>query len=589
MIRLADILKSREFHLPTLVALLILAALLFGQPLFYGAAILCGMWQLVFESWERLSRQKWNLDYIALLTLFTAVMLGQWFAGAVIAFMVMVSAALEKYGTNQAEKTLRGLFEKIPKKVLLKHGKQTTEVPLQTVQPGDILLIRPQEMITFDGILLSPKALVNEANLTGEMEPVAYEEQTLLRSGLVNVGKTFELQVKGDFEHSSYQKILHLVEEGKAHPSPVVRLAERYNIFFTFFSLSLALLAYAVFGDWGRFLAVLVIATPCPLLIAAPISFIGGLNKAARKNIIIKSPHILELLAKTKTFFFDKTGTLTLGVPRLTKIELLAKHIDTDAALSLAAALEQHSFHPLAKSLVQAHALISEEKFFAHDVEEIIGEGIFGTIAGERYGVIKAAGVFNTGIVVDLVWKKKPIARFHFDDELKADVGKVFDYLRERGYVLGILTGDKKANAERLFGHFKIPVFAGCSPEKKTTLVKRRQQKGILVGMIGDGMNDAPALALADVGIVFSGTENSASIEAADVAILRRDAWLIRDAVHIGRRSYHVALQSIVLGIGLSSLGMLLAYFGYITPVEGALLQEIIDAVVIVNALRSTY
>lgn len=589
MISLFDILKSREFHLPQSIIVLIAGALFFHQPLLYGAAILLGLLRLILESYERLKRKKWNLDYLAFLTLVVALVLGQLLAGAVIAFMVAVSAALEQYGTSRAEKTLRELFEKIPKRVLLKHGENTTEVPLQTVRPGDVLLIRPNEMLAFDGYLLSDKALLNEANLTGEMEPVVHSHLMFLKSGMVNVGQVLELRVKGDFEHSSYRKILSLVEEGKAHPSPVVRLAERYNIFFTFFALLLAFGAYGVSGDWGRFLAVLVIATPCPLLIAAPISFIGGLNKAARKNIIIKSPYVLELLAKTKTFFFDKTGTLTLGEPHLKKIELLDKNLDKDAALAIAAALEWHSFHPLAKSFVKAHTTHGEEMFSAEDVEEIIGEGIFGTIAGERYGVVKAKGIFDQGIVVDLLWRERSIARFFFDDELKADVGKVFDYLRERGYTLGILTGDKKANADRIFSRFRLPVYAECSPEKKTVLVKRCQREGKLVGMIGDGMNDAPALALADVGIVFSGTENSASIEAADVAILSRDAWLIRDAVHIGRRSYHVALQSILLGIGLSSLGMIFAFFGFIPPLYGAVLQEVIDVIVIMNALRSTY
>lgn len=589
MISFLDILKSREFHLPLGIIALIAAALVFQQPFYYGVAILFGLLRLGFESWERLKRRKWNLDYLAFLTLFVALALGELLAGAVIAFMVAVSAALEQYGTSRAEKTLRELFEKIPKRVLLKHGEETTEVPLQTVQSGDVLLIRPNEMLAFDGYLLSDKALLNEANLTGEMEPVAHSHLMFLKSGMVNAGQTLELRVKGDFEHSSYRKILNLVEEGKSHPSPIVRLAERYNVFFTLFALALALGAYAVSGDWERFLAVLVIATPCPLLIAAPISFIGGQNKAARKNIIIKSPYVLELLAKTKTFFFDKTGTLTLGEPHLKKIELLDKQLDKDAALALAAALEWHSFHPLAKSLVKAHAARGEEVFVAEDVEEIIGEGIFGTIAGERYGVVKAHGVFNEGIVVDLLWREQPIARFFFDDELKEGVESVFDYLRERGYTLGILTGDKKANADRLFGRFKLPVYAACSPEKKMLLVTRYQKEGQLVGMIGDGMNDAPALALADVGIVFSGTENSASIEAADVAILSRDARLIRDAVHIGRRSYHVALQSILIGIGLSSLGMLVASFGLISPLQGAIIQEVIDVIVIVNALRSTY
>ncbi len=589
MITVTDILRSREFRLPIGIACLVVCGALFQLPFFYGAAIFIGLGQLMWESWERLRMKKWSLDYLAFLAIGMAFFLGQWLTGAVVAFMVAVSAALEKYGTDQAEKSLRELFEQLPKTVLLTEGKNTKEVPLQEVKRGDILLLRPHEMLAFDGYLVSSKALVNEANITGEMEPVVYNQGALMKSGFVNAGEDFEFRVKGDFEHSSYRKILSLVEEGKTHPTALVRMAERYNSIFTVFSLVIAFIAYALTHDATRFLAVLVIATPCPLLIAAPISFIGGLNKAARKNIIIKSPFVLELLAKTKTFFFDKTGTLTLGEPRLEKIELLDKHLDKDGALALAAALEQHSFHPIAKSFVKVHALHSEEEFFAEDVEEIIGEGIFGTIHGERYGVVKAKGMFNNGIVVELLWHERPIARFYFDDELKADVGKVFTYLRERGYSLGILTGDKKNNAERLFGDFKLPIYAECSPEKKTMLVERYQKEGKLVGMIGDGMNDAPALALADIGIVFSGTENSASIEAADVAILGRDAWLIRDAIHIGRRSYHVALQSILLGIGLSIIGMLLAAFGFIPPLYGAMLQEVIDAIVIINALRSTY
>ncbi len=589
MISVFDILKSREFHFPIVLAIVLIFALATDSAIAYAAMIAAGLISLAWESWERLRMKKWNLDYLAFIALALSLTLGEMLPGAVVALMVAVSAALEKYGTTRAEKTLRGLFENIPKTVLRKVGQGTENVALQDARPGDVIIVKRGEMIAIDGTLVSEKGLFNEANLTGEMEPVVYEHGTLLKGGIINVGETAELRVKGDFEHSSYRRILGLVEEGKTHPSPLGRLAERYNGYFTVFSLAVAFAAYAVSGDWGRFLAVLVIATPCPLLIAAPLSFIGGLNKAARKNIIIKGPYALELLARTKRFFFDKTGTLTLGVPHLERIELSDKHIDKDGALALAAALEWHSFHPLAKAFIEAHAVHGEERFFAEDVEEVIGKGIFGTIAGQRYGIVKAEDAKDNGIVVDLLSGEHRIARFYFDDELKAGSAKVFDYLRERGYSLGILTGDRKANAERIFGHFRIPIYADCSPEKKTTLVKRYQGEGELVGMIGDGMNDAPALALADVGIVFSGTENSASIEAADVAILGRDAWLIRDAVHIGRRSYHVAFQSIMLGIGLSSAGMLIASAGYIPPLYGAILQEVIDVIVIVNALRSTY
>lgn len=589
MIGLSDIVLSREFRLPLFLLGLIVCSLAFSSWYFFAAAMFVGVWALGVESYQRLRRGKWNLDYLALITLITAFILEEWLAGSVIALMVAISAALERYGTKRAEKTLRDLFEALPKTVLLRHGDHETEVALQSVVSGDVLLIRPNEMLAFDGHLLSQKALLNEANLTGEMEPVLYSESQLLKSGSINVGEEFTLTVRGDFEHSSYRQILKLVEEGKKHPSPLARLAERYNLWFSLAALVLSFGAYFIFDDWQRFLAVLVIATPCPLLIAAPMSFIGGLNKAARKNIIVKSPYALELLAKTKVFFFDKTGTLTLGVPRLKHIELLDEGLDEEQALDLAGALERHSFHPLARSLVEeqrarSHAALPE----ARDVEEQLGEGIFGSIDGSRFGVVKSAQG-TVGLSVDLTHEGVVIARFHFDDELKGDVSRVFEYLRERGYFFGILTGDKKANADRLLGGFGLPIYAESTPDKKVALVKRYQKEGQLVGMIGDGVNDAPALALADVGIVFSGTENSASLEAADVAILGKDAWNIREAIHIGRRSYQVALQSIALGIGLSSLGMVLAFFGIIPVLEGAILQEVIDAVVIVNALRSTY
>lgn len=589
MISFSDIVLSQAFRLPLFLLGVMIVGFVFSLPLAYGIAMGIGLVTLGYESYSRLRVGKWNLDYLALITLVTALILEEWLAGAVIALMVAISAALESYGTKQAEKTLRGLFEALPKTVILLHGDHETEVPLQSIVSGDTLLIRPNEMLAFDGHLVSNKALLNEANLTGEMEPVLYTESQLMKSGSVNVSEAFTLSVQGDFEHSSYRKILQLVEEGKKHPSPLSRLAEKYNIWFSIFALILSFGAYFIFDDWQRFLAVLVIATPCPLLIAAPMSFIGGLNKAARKNIIVKSPYALELLAKTKVFFFDKTGTLTLGTPRLKKIELLDKGLDEEQALDLASALERHSFHPLARSLVKeqgerSHRTIPE----AQDIEEKLGEGIFGTIEESRFGVVKSQGV-TAGLSVDLTHEGVVIARFHFDDELKEDVSKVFEYLRERGYFFGILTGDKKANAERLLGRFGLPIYAESTPDKKVALVERYQKEGKLVGMIGDGVNDAPALALADVGIVFSGTENSASIEAADVALLGNDAWNIRDAIHIGRRSYQVALQSIALGIGLSSLGMILAFFGIIPVLEGAILQEVIDAVVIINALRSTY
>ncbi len=581
---------SREFAFPFAIFILIgLSFFWFSQELL-KIAVLGGMSILAVESWQRIREQKWNLDYIAFLALFTAAFFGEWLSGAVLAFMVSVSAALEFFGTHRAEKTLRSLFEKFPKEVLMQTTEGSSTKPIQEVVEGEIFLVRTNEMVPLDASLLSETALLNESNLTGEMEPVEYRSGKYIKSGCVNIGAMISLEARSTFEHSSYRNILTLVEEGKRKQSPLVRLAERSNWIFTLITLALALGALFLFHDWERFLAVLVIATPCPLLIAAPVSFLGGLSRAARNGIIIKSPSVLEALAKTKTLFFDKTGTLTLGEPELKCIEVLDALYTEKQVLEIAASLEWSSLHPIAKTLVKMNTERGGALFPIAHFSEKIGEGISGMINGKRYRIGKSVERNSeSGIVSELMYENISIAKFYFDDTIKENVGKLFEYFLVREYSLGILTGDKRANAHRLFGQFGIPVYADCSPDKKSALVTYEQKSGKLVGMVGDGMNDAPALALADVGIVFSGTENSASIEAADVAILGHDAWKIRDAVHIGRRSYQVARQSIVIGIGLSFIGMLFAFFGYIPPVYGAILQEVIDVVVIVNALRSTY
>ncbi len=583
---LLEIFWNRSFVLPALVLCFLVAGLFFDREFFWQVSVAVGLVRLLRESIERIRRGKWNLDYIAMLTLFVAAGLGEWLVGAVISFMVAVSAALEEYGSARAEKTLRELLDRFPKTVMVEiSADEIDEQDIHSVKDGDIIFIRPNEMIPLDGELLS-LAMLDESSLTGEIGPREYRIGERVRSGSVNVGEMIKISVRGNFERSSYRKILSLVEEGKKRPSDVIRLAEKYNIAFTVVTLLLSFGAYLVFGDMDRFLAVLAIATPCPLLIATPIAFIGGLNRAAREGIIVKSPKILELLTRTRTIFFDKTGTLTLGTPSFQSIRLYDKSLSENEALALASALEVHSFHPVARAFLVELSKRGGKPHRAENVEEKIGQGITGRIRGEWY--ILKKGKDGSGIAIDFFREKKRIAKFIFQDTLKDDVGKLFRYLEERDYRIGILTGDRPANAKKIFSSFRVPIVADCTPETKAEAVKLYQERG-LVGIVGDGMNDAPALALADVGIVFSGTENSASIEAADVAVLGSDAWKIRDIVHIARKSYRTALESILVGIGLSLLGMILAFFGFISPVAAAIIQEVIDALVIVNALRSTY
>jgi P-type E1-E2 ATPase len=310
------------------------------------------------------------------------------------------------------------------------------------------------------------------------------------------------------------------------------------------------------------------------------------MNKAARKNIIIKKPSVLESLASINTVFFDKTGTLTLGTPTLRSVHIFDKNIDENHALVIAAAIELHSLHPLARAITAERSARSLADLPATKVEEVIGKGISGEVEGVRYSLTKSAQSAESGIFIDMQRGETLMARFQFEDQMKENVAS-FLAIMKKEYTIAMLTGDKKTNAEALFGSLGITIHADMLPEHKFTVVKTERDAGKRVAMVGDGLNDAPALALADAGIVFSGTENSASIEAASAAILSHDISLVQETFSIARRSTAIAKQSIVIGIGLSIVGMGFAAFGFITPVMAAIIQEIIDVGVTINALRA--
>ncbi|MBI2463022.1 MAG: cadmium-translocating P-type ATPase [Candidatus Spechtbacteria bacterium] len=582
--------RHTEFFLPSILLAITAAGFFLQLSQLLLAALVIGLAKLVLESFYKIREGHFALDYVALLAMATSLALSEFLAGAIIGFMYAFGSALEDYGYAQAQKTLKALIDQIPKTCLIK-GADEKVAPknIQDVNDGEIILVRKNELIPLDGFLVSHEAVINEANLTGEIEPKAYGKNDFLKSGFINVGNTLEMKVVGDFAHSTYQRIVQIVEESKKQPANLVRLAERFNVIFTLITLVFAGGALLFFNDWTRVLAVLVIATPCPLLIAAPVSFLGGLNKGARREIIFKKPIIIELLRSVRTVFFDKTGTLTLGEPKLQKIIIHDSALDENIVIELASAIEFHSIHPLARSFIQERERRELRALIALNVDESIGKGISGEIDNKRYSLKKSSKLNAGGITIDFFSDDNHAATFIFDDALKDDAAELFSYFRDRGYYVAMLTGDKKENADRLFGRFNIPIYAECSPEEKSRIVREHQGRGQKVALVGDGLNDAPALAIADAGIVFSGTENSASIEAADVAILSHEAGRVSEAFEIARSSYGVALQSIVGGIGLSTIGMVLAFFGYIPPVTGAILQEVIDVVVIVNSLRSTY
>ena len=531
-----------------------------------------GLGRIALDSYHRIRAGRYSLDYIAFVAMALSLYAGAYLAGAVIAVMFIGGKALERFASARAEKALKRLIDTIPKTCLVEREGTLTETPIQDVAEHTTILVKRNEMVPLDGVILSPEeGVFNLANLTGEVGSVELKKGTFVKSGALNSGETLRLRVVGNFSSSAYQRIVGLVEYAKAHPAGTVQLSEKANIYFTLLTIVIAATAYLLSNDIAILLAVLVIATPCPLIIAAPVAFISGMSRAAREGIILRKPAALEDIARADAIFFDKTGTLTLGEP------VLAGDDIPDDILAIAAGLELHSLHPLARTIVGEAKKRKLPFTIAEDVHEEIGKGISGMIAGKRYAF--------SGI--SLCEDGTEIARFHFDDVLKEGASALISRLKREGVHTAIITGDRRSNAEKLFGDADVEICAEQSPEDKYRRIEAEQEKGRTILMVGDGLNDAPALAKANVGIVFSGTENGASIEAADIAILGGGLEKLDTVFTLSHRTVRIARQSIYGGIGLSLVGMVCAAFGYIPPVTGAFLQEAIDVAVILNALRA--
>lgn len=580
-------LLREEFRIPlAVVGLLALGAVL---PFAWIVATLVGITKIVRDSVEKIREGQYSLDYIAFLAMAVSLATDQHLAGGVVALMITGGEALDEYASRRAESALRDLADRIPKFCTVKLSDGNTEErSIHEIKNGDHILIRSNEIIPLDGVLRSEEALLNTANLTGESLPVVFAKGTFVKSGSINAGPLVEMTVEGSFETSTYMRIVKLIAEAKEHQPHVVRLAERVNFPFTAIAIALASGAYLLSGELSRALAVLVIATPCPLIIAAPVAFIGGLSRAARRNIIVKRPASLEVLDAVSCVFFDKTGTLTLGEPILSEIRLRETNRTKEEILSIAAAIEFHSIHPLARAIVHARHTKHAPVLEAHDVAETIGKGIEGTVNGNRFSISKSPEIVHDGILLSLYEGEVEIARLHLRDEMKENVSDLFHALEKKGIDTEMLTGDRLKHAEKLFGHLGIPIRADMTPEGKFAAIDAAKRQGKKVAMVGDGLNDGPALAHADIGIVFSGTENSASIEAAHAVILGRDVLLVRDLFQTAHDTMNIARQSVWGGVVLSVVGMGFAFFGLVPPVIGALIQEAIDITVILNSLRAS-
>ncbi len=575
----------------------------------WAASVAVILVPLTWSVARTLARGDVGVDAIALVSMTGALALHQYAAGAVIALMLAGGNALEELAGKRARRELTKLIERAPRIAHRRRGEAIGEVPVEQVAVGDVLVVRAGEVLPVDGLVVSQQAVIDESALTGEPLPATYARGGAVRSGTANAGEAFELRAVRPASESAYAALVRLVREAETQRAPFVRLADRYAAFFLPVTLAAAAVAWVLSGDSLRALAVFVVATPCPLILAAPIALISGVSRAARAGVIVKGGGVIEKLGAVRTVLLDKTGTLTLGTAEVERVVTFDR-TEADELLRLAASLDQLSAHALAEALVHDVEGRGHELVFPEQVEERLGQGIEGRVEGRRVAVGSAAWLLERGYHgADAAARSLDDANgpgrtkilvgvdgrlaggIVMADHPREDAGDLADRLRGAGIRhVAMVTGDRAAVADEIGARLGMDrVYSEHSPEEKLDVVRAMQADPELrpVMMVGDGVNDAPALALADVGIAMGVAGATVASETADAVIVVDRVDRVADAVRIGRRSLGIALQSVLFGIGLSLVAMGFAAFGYIAPVFGALLQEGIDVAVIVNALRA--
>ena len=546
-----------------------------------------------------------GVDAIALLAMSGALALGQPLAGIVVAIMYTGGTVLEDYAVARAERSLKSLVDRAPRLAHRRAGQVVEDVAIEDVRIGDAVLIRAGEIIPVDGLVTSSTAVIDESALTGEPIPVTRQKGESASSGTLNAGDTFEIKATATADESTYAGIVRLVGAAQTAKAPFIRLADRYALLLLPATILVAGFAWIISGDPIRGLAVLVVATPCPLILAAPVAFIAGVSHAARRGIIIKGGAALDALARTHTVLFDKTGTLTVGGARLVAVET-APDESADEILRLAGSLEQASQHVVAAAIVAAAVSRGLSLQMPDEVHEVMGSGLEGVVAGRNVRVGSHQLIFGARKPDD--WAARALRRASWRsalsvfvsvdgriigalllaDELRKETPRAVQSLREAGVArIVMVTGDRADAAETIGAALDIDaVLSDRVPSDKVDAVAMERRLHPTL-MVGDGINDAPALAAADVGVALGARGASASSEAADVVIVVDRLDRVSEAVAIARRARGIAIESIISGMALSGIAMGFAAFGLLTPVAGALTQEAIDIAVILNALRA--
>ena len=546
-----------------------------------------------------------GVDSVAFVSMSGALVLGQNLAGIVVAIMYAGGNLLEDIAVARAERDLRSLIDRAPRIAHRRTALAMEDIPIEQVAVGDDVLVRAGEVIPVDGLIRSQMAIIDEAAISGEPIPVSRRAGDLARSGSLNAGDTFEIRASAAASESTYAGIVRMVTAAQTAKSPFIRMADRYALLLLPITLAVAGGAWFFSGDPIRGLAVLVAATPCPLILAAPVAFIAGIAQAAKREILIKGSGPLEALARTHTVMFDKTGTLTVGGARLVAIEV-APGQSADEVLRIAGSLEQASQHVVAAAIVEAALGKGLKLTLPSEVRETMGSGLEGVIDGQTvrvgshrmvHGARKPEtwaaralrrATWRSALSVFVAVDGQTIGAVLLADELRRETPRAVQTLRMAGVArIVMVTGDRADAAETIGAALDLDaVLAEREPADKVDAVATEQRQSPTV-MVGDGINDAPALAAANVGIAMGARGASASSEAADVVILVDRLDRVSDAVAIARRTRNIALQSILSGMALSGLAMGFAAVGLLPPIAGALTQEAIDVAVILNALRA--
>lgn len=575
----------------------------------WGAATVPVLASLIVSMVRDLMAGRMGVDAVALLSMAAALALGETLAGVVVAIMYAGGNVLEDFAVSRAESNLKSLTERAPRTAHREENGGLADIPVEQVAPGDRLLVRAGEVIPVDGVILetggATLASIDESALTGEPIPVERHAGEAVHSGSVNAGEPFTLEATATAGESTYAGIVGMVAAAQTQRAPFIRVADKYALLLLPLAVFVAGGAWLWSGDPVRALAVLVVATPCPLILAAPVAFISGVSLAARNGVVIKGGGALEALARAHTILFDKTGTLTVGGARLVAIET-APGQDANEILRLAACLEQASHHVLAGAIVRAAEKRGLPLVPPTHVREAVGSGLTGEIegrviaagnltmttgGGQRSNWVDRAqrrASWRSALCVFVTIDGELVGALLLGDALRREAPRAIRALREAGIGrMVMVTGDHAEAAETIGAALDLDaVLANRVPADKVDAVEVEKKRYPTL-MVGDGINDAPALAAADIGIAMGARGATASSEAADAVVLDDRLDRVADAVTIARRSKRIAIESIVAGMALSLIAMGFAAAGYLTPVMGALLQEGIDVAVILNALRA--